>query len=91
MTVQEPAVGTEVLTGERLAAVLATLPDHVAAQVTTVVLVQLPAGTLDDAQPSAWWSTSVCEDSHVVTYIGHEDPATSTSVLDGSVTTSIAC
>jgi hypothetical protein len=46
---------------------------------------------LEDNAPSAWWSTSVCENSHVVTYIGHEDPATMTSVLDGSVTTSIGC
>ena len=99
MTLQEPPTpppGTdtgsvEVLSGDRLHAVLATLPDYVAAQVTSVVLVHLPHGTLEDNAPSAWWSTSVYENSQVVTYIGHEDPATMTSVLDGSVTTSIAC
>jgi hypothetical protein len=98
MTVQEPptpaatdAGSVEVLSGDRLRAVLDTLPDYVAAQVTSVVLVHLPPGTLENDAPSAWWSTSVCENSHVVTYIGHEDPVAMTSVLDGSVTTSIAC
>jgi uncharacterized protein YcnI len=81
----------EVLTGAHLQAVLSVLPPYAAGHVTRVVRIHLPVGATDEPMPNAWWSTSICENGHVVTYIGHEDPATATSVFDGSVTTTLAC
>lgn len=76
------------LSGERRASAQAVLPDGLTGH-STVVLLHMASG--DEFPLGAVWSVSVCENHHVVTYIGHEDTSTMTSVFDGKVSTSISC
>jgi hypothetical protein len=81
----------ELHTGAALESALAVLPDGVASQGTSVAVLRLPSDVDIESEPNALWHTEACVDGHLVVHIGHEDPATHTSVYDGSVTTSIPC
>lgn len=81
----------ELLTGAALESALAVLPEGVASHVTSVAVLHLPSDVRTESEPEALWHTEECVGGHVVVHIGHEDPATHTSVYDGSVTTSISC
>jgi hypothetical protein len=82
----------EVLSGDRLEAVLRALPDGAASPGGFAVAVRLPSDSdnLHD-DPQALWYYDTCSGGFVTIYIGHEDPVAAMSVYDGMVTTSMPC